>query len=135
MALSKISAAVLGAVALAVGVVAVPGPAAAATTPACQVNYTVVTAWPGGFQGDVVITNNGPAISSWQLKYTYAGNQMITNGWNGTWTQSGTFVTVDNAAWNLRAFSAIADRVFLMIYDEHSAVDPAGPIFGRGERP
>ncbi|HEX5120375.1 MAG TPA: cellulase family glycosylhydrolase [Pseudonocardiaceae bacterium] len=100
MALSKISAAVLGAVALAVGVVAVPGPVAAAATPACQVNYTVVTAWPGGFQGDVVITDNGPAISSWQLKYSYSGNQMITNGWNGTWTQSGAFVTVDNAAWN-----------------------------------
>ncbi|HKN99708.1 MAG TPA: cellulase family glycosylhydrolase [Pseudonocardiaceae bacterium] len=99
MALSKISAAVLGAAALAVGVVAVPGPAAAAT-PACQVNYSIVTSWPGGFQGDVLITNNGPAISSWQLKYTYSGNQMVTNGWNGTWTQTGSFVTVDNAAWN-----------------------------------
>jgi endoglucanase len=100
MALSKISAAVLGAAALAVGVLAVPAPAVAATSPACQVDYSVTNSWPGGFQGAVVITNNGAPITSWQLGYQYSGNQMITNGWNGTWTQSGSFVTVTNAAWN-----------------------------------
>ena len=37
-------------------------------------------------------------------------------------------VPVDNEAWNLRAFAGAADRLFLMIYDEHSAADTAGPI-------
>ncbi len=35
---------------------------------------------------------------------------------------------VDAPEWNLRAFSQASDRLFLMIYDQHSLVDPAGPI-------
>jgi aryl-phospho-beta-D-glucosidase BglC (GH1 family) len=98
MALSKIAAGLLGAAALAVGLVAVP--AASAATPACQVDYSVTNAWPGGFQGAVVITENAAALTSWHLAFTFPDNQMVTGGWNGTWTQSGSFVTVDNAAWN-----------------------------------
>jgi cellulose synthase/poly-beta-1,6-N-acetylglucosamine synthase-like glycosyltransferase/peptidoglycan/xylan/chitin deacetylase (PgdA/CDA1 family)/spore germination protein YaaH len=37
-------------------------------------------------------------------------------------------VPVDTDTWNLRAFAGAADRLFLMIYDEHSGADPAGPI-------
>ena len=98
MALPKIAAGLLGAAALAVGLVAAP--AASAATPACQVDYSVFNAWPGGFQGSVVITDNAAALTSWRLAFTFPDNQMVTNGWNGTWTQNGSFVTVDNAAWN-----------------------------------
>jgi cellulose synthase/poly-beta-1,6-N-acetylglucosamine synthase-like glycosyltransferase/peptidoglycan/xylan/chitin deacetylase (PgdA/CDA1 family)/spore germination protein YaaH len=35
---------------------------------------------------------------------------------------------VDNEVWDLKAFSHAADRIFLMIYDQHSVVDPPGPI-------
>ncbi|MFT4077073.1 MAG: glycosyltransferase [Asticcacaulis sp.] len=35
---------------------------------------------------------------------------------------------VDTDSWNLKAFAAAADKLFLMIYDQHSMVDPAGPI-------
>ena len=37
-------------------------------------------------------------------------------------------VPVDDAAWNLRAYAAVVDRVFVMAYDEHEQSGPAGPI-------
>jgi hypothetical protein len=93
---------VLGIAALALASVVIPaaaGPAAAAT-PACQVAYTVTNSWPGGFQGSIVVTNNAAPVTSWTLGFTFPGNQKVSSGWNGTWTQSGAAVTVANAGWN-----------------------------------
>jgi cellulose synthase/poly-beta-1,6-N-acetylglucosamine synthase-like glycosyltransferase/peptidoglycan/xylan/chitin deacetylase (PgdA/CDA1 family)/spore germination protein YaaH len=39
---------------------------------------------------------------------------------------------IDNADWNLRAYAAVADRLFLMAYDEHYQGGPAGPIASLG---
>jgi cellulose 1,4-beta-cellobiosidase len=80
------------------------GLAALATTQAsaaaaCQVAYTV-NQWNTGFTAAVTITNNGSAITSWTLAYSYSGNQTLSQGWSGNWTQSGQNVTVTNASWN-----------------------------------
>jgi endoglucanase len=93
-------AALLGVGALAVGSVTAVSATAAAATPACQVAYSVTSAWQGGFQGNVVVTNNAAAVTSWTLAFGFAGSQQVSNGWNGTWTQSGTAVTVRNAGYN-----------------------------------
>jgi hypothetical protein len=80
-----------------------PAPAAvapAATTPSCQVTWSVSTDWGTGFGVSVNITNNGPALTSWSLQYSFAGAQTLQSGWNGTWTQSAKAVTVTNADWN-----------------------------------
>jgi len=37
-------------------------------------------------------------------------------------------VPVDNPEWNLKAYAAVTDRVFLMAYDEHYQGGPPGPI-------
>ncbi|MEO7786565.1 MAG: polysaccharide deacetylase family protein, partial [Sphingomicrobium sp.] len=37
-------------------------------------------------------------------------------------------VPVDDANWDLRAYGKVADRLFLMNYDEHTTSDEAGPI-------
>ncbi len=37
-------------------------------------------------------------------------------------------VPLDDDDWDLRGFAAVADRLFLMDYDEHSPGDPPGPI-------
>ncbi len=37
-------------------------------------------------------------------------------------------VPIDTDTWNLKAFAAQSDRLFLMLYDQHALVDPAGPI-------
>jgi hypothetical protein len=76
-----------------------PGPAAAGA-PACAVAYQVNSDWGSGFTVAITITNNGPAISSWVLQYSYTGSQRLQNGWNGTWSQSGQTVTVTSASWN-----------------------------------
>jgi endoglucanase len=83
----------------AAGAGAAAAPAAAATSP-CTVTYTVVNSWPGGFQAGITITNNSTAISSWTLGFTFPNNQVISNGWSGTYTQNGQSVSVASESWN-----------------------------------
>ncbi|MDN3355894.1 cellulose binding domain-containing protein [Actinomadura sp. DC4] len=66
---------------------------------ACSVAYSA-NDWGSGFTANITITNRGPAINGWTLKYAYAGNQRLSQGWSGTWSQSGSDVTVANASWN-----------------------------------
>ncbi len=72
-------------------------PASAATS--CQVAYSA-NSWSTGFTASITITNEGSALTSWTLTYAYSGNQQLTQGWSGNWTQSGENVTVTNASWN-----------------------------------
>lgn len=72
----------------------------AAGSASCSVAYSVTGSWPGGFQAGVTITNTGPAITSWTLAFTFPGNQQVTDGWDGTWAQSGENVTVTSESWN-----------------------------------
>ena len=37
-------------------------------------------------------------------------------------------VPVDDARWNLHAYARVADRLFLMDYDQHFIGDQPGPI-------
>ena len=72
-------------------------PASAATS--CQVAYSA-NQWSTGFTASITITNQGSALTSWSLTYSYSGNQQLTQGWSGNWSQSGQNVTVTNASWN-----------------------------------
>ncbi|MET7479600.1 glycoside hydrolase family 48 protein [Streptomyces sp. NPDC005648] len=76
------------------------------TTPAqaaalqCSVDYKT-NDWGSGFTADLTITNRGTdPINGWTLTYAYSGNQKLANGWNGTWSQSGTAITVKDAGYN-----------------------------------
>lgn len=74
-----------------------------ATPPAisCQVQYSVVSTWPGGFQAGLTITNTGTeAINGWTLQFAFANGQTITLGWNGNFSQTGSVVTVTNQSVN-----------------------------------
>ena len=94
------AAALLAALGLAVAGGAGAGPARAATA-SCSAAYSVQTDWGSGFTASLNITNNGTAaITGWTVTYSYAGNQTLANGWNGTWSQSGKTVTVANASYN-----------------------------------
>ncbi|GIM92899.1 cellulose-binding domain-containing protein [Paractinoplanes toevensis] len=67
----------------------------------CRADYTVPSSWPGGFQGSVTVTNLGDPLSTWTLGFTFpTATQKVTQGWNATWTQSGSAVTATNAGWN-----------------------------------
>jgi endo-1,4-beta-xylanase len=68
---------------------------------ACKVVYTTNSQWPGGFTAQVVISNtSSSAISSWNLGFTFPGDQKLTSDYNGTFTQSGEAVTLTNASYN-----------------------------------
>jgi hypothetical protein len=95
-AIAVAAAAVLGCAGL--GAIAATQPVSAATT--CVATYSVTGQWDTGFGVSITITNNGSAITNWALRYTYPGDQQLTKGWNGTWSQSGETVTVTNANWN-----------------------------------
>ncbi|WAX76877.1 glycoside hydrolase family 48 protein [Streptomyces sp. KMM 9044] len=68
----------------------------------CSVDYRT-NDWGSGFTADLTLTNRAAAdINGWTLTYAYAGNQRLVNGWNGSWSQSGSTVTVRNAGHNAR---------------------------------
>lgn len=92
--------AVVAALALPLTTLATGTTPAHAATVQCSVDYKT-NDWGSGFTADLTITNRGTdAINGWTLTYAYTGNQTLTNGWNGTWSQSGKSVTVKNASWN-----------------------------------
>jgi endoglucanase len=98
----KVSAATcalaLAALAL-VGGTLVTSPANAATS-MCTVSYSLTNSWPGGFQAGISITNNGPALTSWALAFTFPNDQTVSNGWNATFTQNGQDVTAASESYN-----------------------------------
>ncbi len=67
----------------------------------CAASYAKVNEWPGGFQADVTVRNTGTATrTTWTVTFTFANGQVISQLWNGTYTQSGANVTIRNATWN-----------------------------------
>ena len=67
----------------------------------CTVSYEITSQWNPGFQADVTVTNDSAAaISGWELSWSYANGQQITQLWNGIDDQVGANVTVRNENWN-----------------------------------
>ena len=90
--------AVAAAITLVSGVgIAVATQASAAS--GCRVNYSV-NQWNTGFTANINLTNLGdPITNGWTLTWDFAGTQKITQGWSGTFTQSGQHVSVANPSW------------------------------------
>ncbi|MFE3857949.1 glycoside hydrolase family 6 protein [Streptomyces griseorubiginosus] len=102
--MSRTRTALLAAMALVAGasgtaLAVAPGEAGIAAIP-CTVDYKVQNQWDTGFTTAVTITNNSAGKSSWSLKWSYAGNQKVTNFWNSKISQSGTAVTATNESYN-----------------------------------
>ncbi|GAB2963210.1 cellulase family glycosylhydrolase [Saccharothrix stipae] len=98
----KRSTAVLAACAVAFGAAATTLlPNAVAAAQGCKVDYTVTSQWNGGFQASVKVTNLGDVVTGWSLGVTFPNSsQRVTQGWNATWTQSGSTATATNVDWN-----------------------------------
>jgi Glycosyl hydrolase family 12/Cellulose binding domain len=79
-----------------------PSPSATSTGPAgCSAAYSVVSSWPGGFQGQVVVRNTGTAaLAGWSLAWAFPGDQQITSLWNGSYTQTAATVAVTSASYD-----------------------------------
>ncbi|ACU73021.1 cellulose-binding family II [Catenulispora acidiphila DSM 44928] len=104
----------------------VPPPA----TASCAVHYAVSSSWSGGFGAAITITNrSATAISAWTLKFTWPDpGEAVQSGWNGTWSQSGSAVTVVNAAWN-GTIAANGGTVSLGFNGADTGQDPAPTVF------
>ncbi|WEO94337.1 glycoside hydrolase family 6 protein [Streptomyces sp. FXJ1.172] len=76
-----------------------PAGAAADAVP-CTVAYSMQNQWDTGFTAAVTVTNNSAAKAGWSLKWSYAGNQKVTSGWNAQISQSGSDVTAANESYN-----------------------------------
>ena len=62
--------------------------------------YAVTSSWSGGFQAEVTVTAGATAIKGWTVSWTFPSGQVISQVWNGSYTQSGGKVAVTNAAYN-----------------------------------
>ncbi len=79
-----------------IGTGAPPGP-----TVECKASYTITNSWPGGFQGQVTVTNpTTSTINSWTTSWSAPDGETISSAWNGTVSQAGSLVTVKSATWN-----------------------------------
>ena len=71
------------------------------TGAACHVTYAVTNQWNNGFGTAVTIQNTGTtSVNGWNLTWTWAGNQKITEAWDSTYSQSGANAKLVNASYN-----------------------------------
>ena len=59
----------------------------------------------------MTVTAGATAISGWRVSWTFANGQTISQLWNGSYTQSGSGVTVSNVSYN-GALAAGASTMF-----------------------
>lgn len=66
----------------------------APSSSSCTVTLTDVNDWASGFVGGIHVVSSA-VTGDWTLTFTWpTARQRMTSGWNGTWTQSGSAVTV-----------------------------------------
>lgn len=67
----------------------------------CSAAYTITNSWPGGFQGQVTVTNpTASTMYGWHVSWTMPDGETISSSWNGTLSQAGSLATVTAASWN-----------------------------------
>ncbi|MET8043931.1 cellulose binding domain-containing protein [Micromonospora sp. NPDC005215] len=66
----------------------------------CRVAYAVASQWPGGFTGNVTVTNLGDPVSGWTLRWSYGAGQQTSQAWGATVSQSGAQVSATNVDYN-----------------------------------
>ena len=65
------------------------------------VDYVINSDWGNGATVSVTIQNNSSIpINGWNLTWTFPGNQRIAHLWNGSYTQNGVAVSVQDAGYN-----------------------------------
>ena len=75
-------------------------PGTALAQGACSVNFQTENNWGAGAQYKVTLTNTGAAKTSWELCWTYAGSDTVSQLWEGSYTQTGKNVCVKNVGYN-----------------------------------
>ncbi|WP_433267938.1 cellulose binding domain-containing protein [Micromonospora vinacea] len=93
----------------------------------CQVAYSVASQWPGGFTGNVTVTNLGDPVSGWTLRWSYGAGQQVSQAWGATASQSGNQVSATNVDYNGNlATNASATFGFNASWNSSSNPAPSG---------
>ena len=71
-----------------------------ATNASCTAKVTAASSWGGGYQGTIAVTNKGATVNNWSVTFTLPSGVTIQNGWNGTFSTSGSTVTVTAPTWS-----------------------------------
>lgn len=111
LSLRLMACAAASAVAVGGGVLVFSAEAAAT---GCAVAYTVSSQWQDGFVADLQVTNQGAAVTSWQLSWSFDQGQRVVQAWGAVATQSGSAVTATNASWNGALAQGASARVGLV---------------------
>jgi glucose/arabinose dehydrogenase len=79
-----------------------PSPSASqGGSPGCSVSYRVANQWPGNFQGEVTIVNTGTrATTNWSVTLVFGDGQVLSQSWNGRFTQTGSTVVITPESYN-----------------------------------
>ncbi|MGW4640447.1 cellulose binding domain-containing protein [Sphaerisporangium sp. NPDC004334] len=73
----------------------------ACPTRGCTAVYSPAGAWPGGFQGLVVVTNTGTTpTTGWRVTLTFPGGQQLTRVWNAQTSDTANPYTITNLSFN-----------------------------------
>ncbi|MFD6693221.1 cellulose binding domain-containing protein [Micromonospora aurantiaca (nom. illeg.)] len=93
---------------------------------ACTATYRTVNTWPGGYQAEVTVANNGATtLNGWTVRLTLASGQAISSLWNGVNTGTSGSVSVRNAAYN-GTLGANASTTFGFTATGNGAAAPSG---------
>lgn len=99
----------------------------------CKITYTITNQWPGGFQAGLSITNTGSsALNGWTLAFSFANGQTISQVWNGSYTQSGSQVTITNLSYDgsIPAGSTLSSVGFLSSWNGSNAAPTSFTLNG-----
>jgi len=102
------------------------------TTPdpvGCRAELVVTAQWGTGFTGEVRVTTT-TAVTGWTLGFDLPAGSSVQNGWNGSWSQQGTAVTVRDAGWN--AAVPAGASVAVGFVGQGTAPAPSVPVTFRG---
>jgi endoglucanase len=66
----------------------------------CRVVYSTPSQWPGGFTGNVSVTNLGDSITGWRLTWAFTAGQTVTQAWSANITVSAGQATATNVSYN-----------------------------------
>jgi cellulase/cellobiase CelA1 len=61
-------------------------------------SYKINNDWGSGYCANLTVTNGGSTPTTWTAALNVAGS--VTQMWNGTYTQSGSILTVKGLGWN-----------------------------------
>ncbi|MCA5892126.1 cellulase family glycosylhydrolase [Isoptericola sp. NEAU-Y5] len=66
----------------------------------CTATVRVTGSWPGGWQGELVVTAGDAPITGWEASFALPAGVAVTQLWGGSLTSTQDGVVVTHAAWN-----------------------------------